>query len=359
MQVIFTILGYIKIDNIIKSDYIIRSFLNQEDNYILPIYSATSENIKKAADIIKSGGLVAFPTETVYGLGADAFNHLAIARIFEVKKRPFFDPLIVHIADHSDLEKIATGYGHIEKKLIDKFWPGPLTLIMNKTGNVPDIVTSGLQTVGIRMPANKAAAVLIKESGCPIAAPSANLFGQISPVKAEHVQKQLGAEIKMIIDGGECQIGIESTIIKVENDIPVVLRYGGIAIEDIKKITGKLIIPDKNRVSENKNIESPGQLPFHYSPLTPLILIDNVDDQNIISKNAGLLSFKLSEMHKKFRHVEVLSRTGDIIEAAANLFSCLHSLDSAGLDVIYAERVPLKGLGIAIMDRLTKAANRY
>ncbi len=323
------------------------------------IFPADKTNIKKAAGIIKSGGIVAFPTETVYGLGADAYNPVAVAKIFEAKKRPFFDPLIIHIASLAGLEEIAEQVGPTERKLAEKFWPGPLTLVLPKRGKVPDIVTSGLSTVAVRMPASEAALSLIREARTPIAAPSANRFGGISPTKAEHVFKQLGENIDMILDGGQCTVGLESTIIKSEDGQTVLLRPGGLPVEDIEKITGKIKqnFPLFDPSGTGK-AESPGQLPYHYSPVTPLSLIEDLNNFKTGNLRAGLLAFKKPGMDLPFAKTEILSENGDLREAAANLFSCLNNLDAAGLDIIYAERVPLSGLGIAIMDRLTRAAGR-
>jgi L-threonylcarbamoyladenylate synthase len=325
----------------------------------LNIFPANKSNIKKAAGIIKSGGIVAFPTETVYGLGADVFNPIAVGKIFEAKKRPFFDPLIVHIASLSGIEEIAEEFGSMEKKLAEKFWPGPLTFVLPKRGIVPDIVTSGLSTVAVRMPANEVALSLINEVRAPIAAPSANLFGHISPTKAEHVLYQLGENIDMILDGGRCGIGVESTIIKIENGQPFLLRHGGVPLEEIEKITGnvKQSISSVDSAGTGK-VESPGQLPYHYSPVTPLVLVKDTGSVKIEKIKAGLLAFKRPEIDMPFKKIEILSETGNMKEAAANLFSCLNNLDSAGLDIIYAEIVPTTGLGMAIMDRLTKAAKR-
>ena len=323
----------------------------------LNIYPADKANIKRAAEIIKSGGLVAFPTETVYGLGADALNPIAVSRIFEAKKRPFFDPLIVHVDSFSSVEKISKGFGETEQKLAEKFWPGPLTLVLAKQSIVPDIVTAGLPTVAVRMPANKLARELLREAGTPIAAPSANLFGRVSPTKAEHVFSQLGNSVDMILDGGQCEIGVESTIIRIQGGRPFLLRPGGLPLEDIENIIGKVNqdIPEGN-LADFSRVEAPGQLPYHYSPLTPLKLVDDIAELKLNNIKAGLLAFKQLSNNLPFHKIEILSESGDLREAAANLFSCLNTLDAAGLDIIYAEKIPEKNLGMAIMDRLTKAA---
>mgnify|MGYP001773061700 CR=1 FL=1 len=312
---------------------------------------ANDENIKLAGSIIKKGGLVAFPTETVYGLGADALNPYAVAKIFEVKKRPKFDPLIVHISKIQWLEKLTKKIDERAFKLIEKFWPGPLTLVLPKSEIVPDIVTAGLPSVAIRMPSHPVALALIENAETPISAPSANPFGYISPTTAEHVEKQLGDKIDLILDGGKCPIGVESTVLSLLEE-PTILRPGGLPIEEIEKVIGKVKIQTKA-----EKILSPGQLQTHYSPRTPVKIFSSIDElfgKNL--ENAGILLFKKHDFEIKSKHVEILSENGDLIEAASNLFLALHRLDEAGVDVIYAQEVPEVGLGIAIMDRLRKAA---
>lgn len=307
------------------------------------------EEIERAAFIIRQGGLVAFPTETVYGLGACAFNTTAVAKIFEVKQRPYFDPIIVHIADLENIKDLCLNIDNRAKTLIEKFWPGPLTLVLPRSNKVPDIVTSGLDTVAIRMPSHTIALDLIKRVGLPVAAPSANLFSCLSPTTAEHVREQIGKDIDMIIDGGNCQIGIESTILDLSNE-PVVLRPGGISIEEIEKVIGKVKI---STFSNTPN--SAGQLLHHYSPKTPLKIIRNKNFNINKEIKAGLLSFVSPNSKQPFEIIEILSQSGDLREAAVNLFLSLHKLDKAELDIIYAEPVPEIGLGRAIMDRLYKA----
>jgi len=226
------------------------------------------ESIYKASEIIKRGGLVAFPTETVYGLGADAFNPIAVARVFEVKRRPYFDPLIVHIGDQSEINKLFKAIPYNVKRLIECFWPGPLTIVLFKKDNVPDIVTSGLQTVAVRMPRHEMALKLIKLSGTPIVGPSANSFGYLSPTTAEHVREQLGDQIDFILNGGPCEVGVESTIISFVEEKPKLLRPGGIPLEEIESILGKVEID----VNNHKNPSAPGMLPKHYAPRTPILL---------------------------------------------------------------------------------------
>ncbi len=311
---------------------------------------ATEENIKLAGSIIKKGGLVAFPTETVYGLGANALNPYAVAKIFEVKNRPTFDPLIVHISKIEWLEKLTKEIDERAFKLIEKFWPGPLTLVLPKSQIVPDIVTAGLPTVAIRMPSHPVALALIESSETPISAPSANRFGYISPTTAEHVEKQLGDKIDLILDGGRCPIGVESTVLSLIDDEPAILRPGGLPVEEIEKVMGKVKIQTKS-----EKPLSPGQLLKHYSPRTPVKIFKSIDEIKE-NENIGILLFKKLDVDIKAKHIEILSETGNLVEAAGNLFSALYRLDEANVDIIYAQEVPEVGLGLAIMDRLRKAS---
>jgi L-threonylcarbamoyladenylate synthase len=305
----------------------------------------------RAASIIRSGGIVAFPTETVYGLGADAFNPVAVAKIFEAKERPLFDPLIVHIADLSQMNRLVVSMNSTAGKLAGRFWPGPLTMVLPKSDTVPGIVTAGLDTVAIRMPNHLIAIDLIKRSGTPIAAPSANPFGYLSPTCAEHVLEQLGDRPDMILDGGECIVGVESTIIKIEGDRALLLRPGGIPRGEIESLIGPV------EASEDlpDDPEAPGQLSRHYSPGVPLRIVDSIDRMDLEETGAGYLIFKKPKIQLPMERTEVLSEKGDLVEAASRLFSSLHRLARLDIDIIYAEAVPEKGLGIAIMDRLKKA----
>lgn len=309
--------------------------------------------IRQAAEIIRRGGIVAFPTETVYGLGADAFNPLAVARIFEVKRRPYFDPLIVHVANPADVKKLVKEIPSNAKKLTESFWPGPLTVVLLKDENIPDIVTAGLPTVAIRMPNHPMALSLIKESKCPIAAPSANPFGYLSPTTAEHVQEQLGNQVDLILDGGPCPVGVESTIVSFLEERPRLLRPGGVSLEEIESVIGKVEV----NPNEQEKPSAPGMLPRHYAPRTPIVL--DWDEKNLDiykNKKIGLLAFQEPRNHLKFKSVEVLSKKGDLREAAANLFAAIRRLDALNLDLILAESIPEIGLGRAIMDRLRRAS---
>lgn len=313
------------------------------------------ENIEAAAAILRAGGLVAFPTETVYGLGADALNPPAVARIFEVKRRPEFDPIIVHVADAAD----ACRYGSLEseaaRKLIRRFWPGPLTLVVPKSDLVPPIVTAGLDTVGIRMPANPAALALIRALGRPIAAPSANPFGYVSPTEARHVAEQLGAQVEMILDGGRCPVGIESTVLSLVDPVPRILRAGGVTAEEIAQVVGRV----EYGPHAGGQPRAPGQLPRHYATNTPLEIIRKLEDARAVAgERLGLLALRVPAEQCGWAAVEVLSATGNLREAAANLFGALRRLDRMGLDRILALALPEEGLGTAIMERLRRCAAR-
>lgn len=311
-----------------------------------------NQEIINAANIIKQGGLVAFPTETVYGLGADALNPEAVAKIFAAKERPSFDPLIVHIASLDTLPLLTHNTDDRVYLLAKAFWPGPLTLVLPKSDAVPDLVTSGLSTVGIRMPNNSIALDLIKFSETPIAAPSANKFGRISPTKVEHVKKQL-PNIDCFLDGGPTKVGIESTVITLHDDGFVILRQGVITREDLATV-----IPESAlKIDHQEFISAPGQINSHYSPTKPLYILGTFDQKLDYSKGA-FLSFG-SSPKETYKQVEYLTHTGDFIEAAIHLFEKMHQLEDAEVDFIVAEPVPEKGVGIAIMDKLRKAAFKY
>jgi len=319
------------------------------------ILKNNKENIASAATEILDGNIVAFPTETVYGLGADGLNPTAVAKIFEAKQRPSFNPLILHISSRDQLKDLV----HIENdkvyKLISHFWPGPLTLVLPKKEIVPDIVTAGNPTVAVRMPQHPIAKALIEACNKPIAAPSANQFGLLSPTTAEHVKKQLGDKVNIILDGGKSEVGVESTIVEVTKDKVWLLRHGGISLEQLKEVCDSVKIKE---IDSNKP-NAPGQLLQHYAPMIPMKFIHEVSLKELEGKRIGGLFFKKNTTEIDFAHVEFLSQTGDMREAAANLFFHLHELEAKKIDVILVEPVEEKGLGIAIMDRLVKATNRY
>ena len=328
----------------------------------------SNAEIERAAALIRAGEIVAFPTETVYGLGADARYGKGVAKIFQAKGRPRFDPLIVHVATTQAAWEVAREVPAAARALAEAFWPGPLTLVLPKVDcrmpevdsveltGIPDIVTAGLGTVGIRVPAHPVARALIEAAESPIAAPSANRFGGISPTRAEHVT----VPCAMVLDGGPCLTGVESTVIGFDADgRAVLLRPGGTAAEAIEALLGKkLLRPDPTGSSDAP--ASPGMLDRHYAPNTPLRLIEPDDPLPPLhpSTRTGLLSLHAHDVTAEgFAHVETLSPTGDLTEAAANLFDAMHRLDAAGLDLILAERVPDEGLGRAINDRLQRASH--
>lgn len=312
----------------------------------------TSE-IEAAAGVIRNGGLVAFPTETVYGLGANALDPVAVAKVFALKERPSFDPLIVHIADIKAIETLAAKPDERILKLAGAFWPGPLTIVVKKDPKVPDIVTAGLDSVGLRMPANDIALRLIEASGCPIAAPSANKFGQLSPTRAEHVRKAFPS-LKHILDGGPCRVGVESTVITLDETGFLILRPGAVTREMLLKH----LPASSGKVKSVLEAASPGHMPSHYSPAKPLFILG----QQPIPPDTSRAAFLSADGNQAegYAHVEVLSAKGVLTEVAVNLFGALHRMEERpDIDFIVAQAVNEKGIGSAIMDRLRKAAFRY
>ncbi|MCA6378683.1 MAG: threonylcarbamoyl-AMP synthase [Cytophagales bacterium] len=310
-------------------------------------------NIRKAKALLENGELVGIPTETVYGLAGNALSVSSVAKIFQVKDRPFFDPLIIHVADIGAIGAYVEKIPPLAAKLAHAFWPGPLTLVLPKKQNIPDLVTSGIDTVGIRCPAHSLTQQLLKELSFPLAAPSANPFGYISPTKASHVNDQLGEKIQYILDGGECKVGIESTIVGFENNQPKIYRMGGLSLEEIESVVGKTDV----HLHSSSNPKAPGQLQSHYSPKKKLVLGDLKKLVKIYGSNhVGVLAFNELQNGLKPNHQRVLSPTGDLIVAAQNLFSYLRELDQLNVEIILAEEVPVVGLGRAINDRLRRAS---
>ncbi len=319
------------------------------------LLQATNKNILKASEIIKSGGLVAFPTETVYGLGADGLNPIAVAKIFDIKKRPAFNPLILHISNKNKLHDFTHYSDERIDSLIEKFWPGPLTLVLRKKEIVPEIVTAGNDTVAVRMPNHNVALELINQSGTPIAAPSANRFGHLSPTEAEHVKKSLGSKVDLILDGGKCKVGVESTILLYKDEKFFLLRPGGLSREEIEKAIGKIEFVS---TSADKPL-APGQLPYHYSPEIPLHFLSEETIKSNSTKRIGVLFFTRTTIEGNFYSQKILSPSGDMKEAAANLFRYLHEFENEKVDIILVEPIKEEGLGMAIMDRLKRAAKKY
>lgn len=317
--------------------------------------------IRKAARIIKSGGLVAFPTETVYGLGANALDSKSVRKIFEAKGRPSDNPLIIHISDIAELGILAENIPSTAFDLIEKFWPGPLTLVLKKSKIVPKIVTGGLDSVAVRMPKNKVGLELIRLCGTPIAAPSANIAGRPSPTRAEHVSEDLKGKISMILDGGPTKIGIESTVIDLSSKTPMLLRPGGITLEQLQKILGKIKIHPIVFGKKTKTItRSPGMKYRHYSPKAKIILIEGSKPK---------IRKKISELSKYYKsqglRVGVLGANigSDLTKSqasqqkiAASLFKSFREFDAKKIDIILAQGTSNKGLGLGIMNRLGKAA---
>lgn len=311
----------------------------------------TKNQIKRAAQAIQSGQPVAFPTETVYGLGANAYDENAVNKIYDLKKRPYKNPLIVHIAGIEQLESCAAEIPEKAYLLTRQLWPGPLTIVLKKKRCIPDIVTSGLDSVAIRMPDHRVALSLITNSGVPIAAPSANRFGYISPTTAQHVKEQFEDDL-CVLNGGQCRVGIESTIISFLEEDPVLLRLGGIGLERIESVIGAV----REAPSHEETPLSPGRLPKHYAPRTPLILTDAPESLISEHNKVGLLTFSSKCNTELYTAVEVLSKSKDLDEAASNLYAALQRLDKLNLDRIFVTPVADNGIGKAINDRLFRAS---
>ena len=304
----------------------------------------------QAADVLGSGGIVGIPTETVYGLAANAFNEQAVVKVFKAKNRPAFDPLITHIANRDALNPLVEKIPEKALLLIDEFWPGPLTLVLPKTDKISDLISSGLSTAAFRMPRHKLLHELLKKLDFPIVAPSANPFGYVSPTAAEHVDQQLGNKIDYILDGGACKIGVESTIIAFEDDKPTILRLGGLSVEAIETVVGPVNI----NISSSSKPSAPGMLISHYSP-SKAVVLGNIEAliKKHRSEKIGVLSY-----NKKYPSYPnfVLSEKASLDEAAMNLFAGLRWFETQDVDLVITENVPDEGLGKAINDRLNRAS---
>jgi len=330
--------------------------------------------IQVAADIIRSGGLVAFPTETVYGLGADALNPEAVAALFEAKKRPLDNPPIIHVANVHAIDALVEEVPQKARLLMERFWPGPLTLIFKRSTKVPSLTTAGLDTIAIRIPNHKVALALINQSQRPIAAPSANLAGKPSPTTAQHVCEDLGGRIDVIIDGGATKIGVESTVVDLSVDPPLLLRPGGTSFETLKRALGSLELHSFVEAEQEltlQQIRSPGMKHKHYAPKAEVILVEGNIEATVI---------KIKELSESYKHkgfkvgilatdqtqeayiADVVLSLGsrfNIVSVAQNLFRLLREVDALGVDVIITESVPSKGLGLAVMNRLRKASGYH
>lgn len=312
-------------------------------------------DIAKAKQILAAGDLVGIPTETVYGLAGNALNADAVAKIFETKNRPSFDPLILHTSEFARVLDFVIEIPDELKPLAEAFWPGPLTLLLPRKSNVPDLVTSGLDTVAVRIPSHPLTRELLAALDFPIAAPSANPFGYISPTQASHVNDQLGEKIDYILDGGPCELGLESTIVGLEDGQVTVYRLGGLDVKKIEEVVGKV----KVMTHSSSNPKAPGLLKSHYSPTKPFILGDlNKLIQEHTNKGIefAVLSFNDSFQSMIGERNFILSSEADFHEAAKNLFAAMRILDSMDVSVILAELLPDEGLGKAINDRLRRAA---
>lgn len=328
------------------------SLLLTDIPYFRRVETIISSSIEKAKSLLKQGQLVAIPTETVYGLAANALDKNAVIEIFNAKQRPSFDPLIIHIGSISEVSRYASHIPANAQKLMDIFWPGPLTVVLPKQEIIPDEVTSGLATVGIRMPSHPLALQLINQLDFPLAAPSANPFGYISPTTPQHVFDQLQSKIPMILDGGSCEVGVESTIIGFEGELPVVYRLGGLTIEDIRNICGEI----KVETNSSSNPKAPGMLKSHYAPQKPLLLLDDVTSDFSFDLSTAIIVFGAYKSRGN-EQVFNLSINANYKEAAANLFSFLRMLDAdSSVNQIYAFLLPEVDLGLAINDRLKRAA---
>ncbi|MFL5752364.1 MAG: L-threonylcarbamoyladenylate synthase [Bacteroidia bacterium] len=310
----------------------------------------TGNDIELAAQLLGKGELVAIPTETVYGLAANALNKEAVLKIFQAKNRPFFDPLIIHAGSIDQVRNYVREFPQKALDLANAFWPGPLTLLLPRTGLVPDLVTSGLETVAVRIPDHPLTLELLTKIDFPLAAPSANPFGYVSPTSAAHVLEQLGDKIPYVLDGGPCSIGIESTIVGFENDETLIYRLGGLALEEIEKVAGQV----KLQINQSSDPKAPGQLKSHYAPRKPLLM----GDVNALAalhrgKKIGVISFTAPY---PFALTKILSPSGNLEEAAYRLFAAMRELDGSDIDLIIAEVFPDDFLGRAINDRLRRAS---
>jgi L-threonylcarbamoyladenylate synthase len=310
-------------------------------------------DLKKAKELLDQGDLVAIPTETVYGLAGNALDSKAIIKIFQVKNRPQFDPLIVHVANMAQAKELVESFPAKAEKLALKFWPGPLTFLLKKKSIIPDLVTSGMDTVGVRCPDHPLTQSLLQSLSFPLAAPSANPFGYVSPTRPDHVNDQLGDQIKYILDGGECRVGLESTIIGFENDRAIIYRLGGLRVEDIEKEIGKVEI----QLNSSSNPKAPGQLKSHYAPLKK-VKLGNLPEllPQYSHLRVGVLAFQKGIEQVDPKNQIILSKSGNKEEAAQHLFAALRELDKKEIDVILAEFLPSEGLGKAINDRLRRAS---
>ena len=315
--------------------------------------SIISKDISKAVALLNNEKLVAIPTETVYGLAGNIYSKTAITSIFTTKQRPLFNPLIVHIPSIHQLDTIVSAIPEKATQLARAFWPGSLTLVLPKKDTIPDIITAGKTTVAVRVPNHPVTLELLKQLEFPLAAPSANPFNRISPTTAQHVDAYFKDAIQMVLDGGACKNGIESTIVGFENNEPVIYRLGSISVEDIEAVVGTITIKNK----KENNPEAPGMLDKHYAPTTPTILSHDILKtlKQYPNKRIGIITFNSNLKDNSITTQIILSEKGNMAEAASKLYNAMHVLDNHNLDVIITERFPNFGLGKSINDRLQRA----
>lgn len=312
-----------------------------------------SQDILKAVTLLKAGKQVAIPTETVYGLAANIYDAEAVKGIFAMKKRPLFNPLIVHTYGVEQLEKIVKYVPPKAHELAAAFWPGSLTLVLPKKDLIPELITAGKDTVAVRIPNHPLTLSLLRQLDLPLAAPSANPFGSISPTTAQHVVQYFDNKLEMVLDGGPCANGIESTIVGFIGDIPIIYRLGSISVEAIEAVIGKVSVQNK----KEKSPQAPGMLARHYAPNTPTFLVDDVSAfaKAYPHKNLGILTFTQSFTAPNIKAIQILSPTGNLQEAMSKLYAAMHTLDHLDLDMIVAQRFPAQGLGNSLNDRLERA----
>ena len=344
-----------------------------KETLVLKVNSQRPESgkIQLAASLIRKGGLVAFPTETVYGLGADAFNPKAVLRLFKAKKRPLDNPPIVHVAGSKKVRQLTKDLPPSAHRLMERFWPGPLTLILKRSDLVPDVTVAGLDTIAVRMPRHKVALALIRESGCPVAAPSANLAGKPSPTSAEHVLADLDGRVDAVLDAGPTVVGVESTVLDMTVDPPEVLRPGGTTYESLKSFLGRVKLNPvavADRPLLLRKVRSPGLKHKHYAPDAEMVVVEGrlpaivakvnelVAFYKLRGRKVGVLCTDETMQEHKADVVKSLGSRDDLANVASNLFRLLREFDMAKVDIVIAEAVSVEGLGLAVMNRLRKAA---
>jgi len=315
-----------------------------------------TDNLEKAIFALNKNDLVAIPTETVYGLAGNAYSEEALKKIFDLKNRPFNNPLIVHVKSMDYMKEIAREIPDIALKLAEHFWPGPLTLVLKKQPHISDLITAGKDTVAIRMPNHKQTIELLQKLDFPLAAPSANPFGSISPTCSKHVLDYFNDKLEVILEGGNCENGIESTIVGFEENQVILYRHGSISIDDIEEVAGRITVNSKNDIDP----KAPGMFSRHYAPKTDTFLTNNVREliKSFPDQKIGLLLFKSEIKNTMIKHQEILSINGDLSEAAKNLYAAMHRLDEKDIDIIIAEILPEMGIGKSINDRLKRAIKK-